>query len=178
MASLVVALTASTSACDKSSSETKTNPSAPELTMLRAGDPAPDVTLPLHDGTSVKLSDLKGSVVLLYFYPKDDTPGCTVEAQGLRDSYEEITKLGVKVYGVSLDDAESHKAFIDKHDLPFPLVVGDDALADAFNVSVKLGFASRQSFLIGKDGKLLTVWRAVTPKGHAEEVIAAVKSAG
>ena len=146
---------------------------------VNEGDSAPDVTLTLHDGKSVKLSDSRGNLVFLYFYPKDDTPGCTVEAQGLRDSYDELTKAGVKVFGVSLQDATSHQAFIDKHDLPFPLVVdADGAVAKAFDVPVKGEYAARHSFLIGKDGKLLKVWREVTPDGHAAEVLAAAKAAG
>jgi len=145
---------------------------------LTEGDPAPDVTFTLHDGKEVKLAELKGELVFVYFYPKDDTPGCTVEAQGLRDSYQELVAAGVKVFGVSLQDAESHRAFIDKHELPFPLVVdGSGVVAKAFDVPVKGEYAARQSFLIGKDGKVVKVWRDVTPNGHAAEVLAAAKAA-
>lgn len=144
---------------------------------LAVGDPAPDVTLPLHDGKSVKLSALKGDQVLVYFYPKDDTPGCTLEAQGLRDHYEDLGKANVKVFGVSMQDAASHQAFIEKYGLPFPLVVDDGSVARAFGVPVKGEFAARQSFLIGKDGKLLKIWREVKPEGHAAEVLAAAQGA-
>lgn len=143
-----------------------------------AGEAAPDFELRDQDGELHAIEDYRGKWVALYFYPKDDTPGCTVEAQGLRDSYEQLTEAGVTVFGVSLQDADSHKAFIDKHDLPFPLVVdaGGD-VAKAFDVPVKGEYASRHSFLIGKDGKLVKVWREVTPDGHAAEVLAAAKSA-
>jgi peroxiredoxin Q/BCP len=144
---------------------------------LAAGAMAPEVTLPLHDGTKVQLSDKRGSLVLVYFYPKDDTPGCTAEAQGLRDNFEELQKLGVNVYGVSTQDAESHQAFIDKYDLPFPLVIDDGTVSKAFQVPSKLGFLARQSFLIGKDGKLVKVWREVDARQHAADVLAAARAA-
>lgn len=158
----------------------KTATPAPAPTFsIGEGDEAPDVELTLHDGKTVKLTALEGELVFIYFYPKDDTPGCTVEAQGLRDSYEALTAAGVKVFGVSLQDAESHQAFIDKHELPFPLVVdADGAVAKAFDVPVKGEYAARHSFLVGKDGKLAKVWRDVTPDGHAAEVLAAAKAAG
>lgn len=144
---------------------------------LAAGDAAPDVALKLHDGKEVRLSSLKGKQVLVYFYPKDDTPGCTIEAQGLKDGWADIQAAGLEVYGVSMQDADSHKAFIDKYSLPFPLVVDTDgAVAKAFRVPTKLTFASRQSFLIGKDGKIKQVWLEVNPKEHAGAILAAAKS--
>ena len=171
-----VPASAKPTAAQKTAAPTAT--AAPSFS-INEGDPAPDVELALHDGKKVPLGELKGELVFVYFYPKDDTPGCTVEAQGLRDSYTELTSAGVKVFGVSLQDAESHKAFIDKHELPFPLVVdaGGD-VARAFDVPVKGEYAARHSFLIGKDGKLVKVWREVAPDGHAAEVLAAAKAAG
>ena len=152
-------------------------PQAPQAEALKVGDPAPDVTFKLQDGKEVKLSSLAGKQVLVYFYPKDDTPGCTVEAQGLRDGWTDIQAAGLEVYGVSTQNAESHKAFIDKHDLPFPLVVdADGAVAKAFRVPLRGSFAARQSFLVGKDGKIKQVWLEVNPKEHAAAVIAAAKS--
>ncbi len=146
---------------------------APALTE---GAKAPEITLALHDGTSVALSSLRGKSVLVYFYPKDDTPGCTVEAQGLRDGWADIQAAGLVVYGVSTQDAASHKAFIDKYDLPFPLVVDPDgAVAKAFGVPLRGGMAARQSFLIGADGTIQKIWPAVSPQDHAAEVIAAAK---
>jgi len=152
-------------------------PSSKESKPIAEGDRAPDVTLKLHDGSETSLSSLEGSFVFLYFYPKDDTPGCTTEAKGLRDNYEELTKLGVKVYGISLQNADSHKEFIDKYELPFSLVVDDGKIAKAFNVPVKGEFAARHSFLIGKDRKIIKIWRTVVPDQHAKEVLAAVRSA-
>ena len=153
------------------------NPHAVEVESLKPGDPAPDVNLKLQDGKEVKLSSLSGKQVLIYFYPKDDTPGCTVEAQGLRDGWEAIQAAGLEVYGVSTQDADSHKAFIDKHKLPFPLVVDTDgSVARAFRVPMRGSYAARQSFLVGKDGKIKQVWLEVDPKEHAATVIAAAKS--
>lgn len=152
-------------------------PQSAKSEPLKAGDPAPDVALKLQDGQEIKLSSLAGKQVLVYFYPKDDTPGCTIEAEGLRDGWEEIQAAGLVVYGVSTQDAESHKAFIDKYKLPFPLVVDiDGAVARAFRVPMRGSFASRQSFLIGKDGKIKQVWLEVNPKEHAAAIIAAAKS--
>jgi peroxiredoxin Q/BCP len=153
------------------------NPHAAEVESLKPGDPAPDVTFKLQDGKEVKLSSLSGKQVLVYFYPKDDTPGCTVEAQGLRDGWQTIQAAGLEVYGVSTQDADSHKAFIDKHKLPFPLVVDTDgSVTRAFRVPMRGSYAGRQSFLVGKDGKIKQVWLEVDPKEHAATVIAAAKS--
>ena len=91
----------------------------------------------------------------------------------MRDNFEKLSAAGVKIYGVSTQDAASHQAFIDKHKFQFPLVVDDGSVAAAFNVPVRLGFAARQSFLIGGDGKLIKVWRSVSPDGHGDEVLAA-----
>jgi peroxiredoxin Q/BCP len=144
---------------------------------LKVGDAAPDITLTLQDGKAVKLSSLAGKQVLVYFYPKDDTPGCTIEAQGLRDGWADLQASGLEVYGVSGQDAASHQAFIDKHSLPFPLVVDTDgAVSKAFHVPMRGTFAARQSFLIGKDGKIKQVWLEVNPKEHAAAVLAAAKS--
>ena len=153
------------------------DPQAAKMDPLKPGDAAPDITFNLQDGKTVKLSSLAGKQVLVYFYPKDDTPGCTIEAQGLRDGWAEIQGSGLEVYGVSTQDADSHKAFIDKQKLPFPLVVDTDAsVAKAFHVPLRGAFASRQSFLIGKDGKIKQVWLDVDPKTHAATILAAAKS--
>jgi peroxiredoxin Q/BCP len=96
-----------------------------------------------------------------------------VEGKGLRDNFEKLTEAGVKIFGVSLQDGESHEKFINKYGFQFPLVVDDETIAMAFNVPYKGEFTKRQSFLIGEDGKLLAVWRKVSPAGHAEEVLAA-----
>jgi peroxiredoxin Q/BCP len=144
---------------------------------LKAGDTAPAVAMTLQDGKKVELASLKDKLVLVYFYPKDDTPGCTMEAQGVRDAWKDFQAAGIDVYGVSTQDAASHQAFIEKHDLPFPLVVDDGgAIATAFKVPLKNGNAARQSFLIGKDGKIKAVWPDVVPAEHAASVLAAAKS--
>jgi thioredoxin-dependent peroxiredoxin len=142
-------------------------------TELKAGDDAPNVTFTLQDGKSVSLASLKGKQVAVYFYPKDDTPGCTVEAQGIRDQWEAFEKAGIQVFGVSMQDAASHSAFIEKHKLPFDLVVDpDQAVPKAFGVPVSGGqYAARHTFLIGADGKIKRVWREVNPKEHAKELL-------
>ena len=137
------------------------------------GQPAPDVQLAFHDGSGTMLSALKGKHVVLYFYPKDDTPGCRIEAQGFRDHHKALTDAGIKVFGVSMQGAASHRAFIEKERLPFSLVVDDGSVAKAFGVPVLGEFASRQTILIGPDGIVKKVWRSVSPSGHAEEVLAA-----
>ncbi len=162
-----------TPAASSASSSSSAAPSGP----LKVGDAAPAIKLALHDGTTVDLASLKDKLVLVYFYPKDDTPGCTIEAQGVRDAWGDFQAAGVTVYGVSTQDAGSHKSFIDKHSLPFPLVVDEGGLvAKAFGVPLKNGLSARQSFLIGKDGRIKAVWPEVSPADHAKEVLAAAKS--
>src|SRR5262249_10985312 len=113
---------------------------AADAKQLQAGDPAPDVTLTLQNGKTVNLASLKRQQIAVYFYPKDDTPGCTVEAQGIRDDWQAFEKAGVKVFGVSHQDAASHTAFIEKHKLPFDLAVDTDgAVTKAFGVPVNGG---------------------------------------
>jgi thioredoxin-dependent peroxiredoxin len=150
-------------------------PAAAPADELKVGDDAPALTLTLQDGKTVSLQSLKGQQVVVYFYPKDDTPGCTVEAQGIRDDWEAFQKAGIHVFGVSMQDAASHTAFIEKHKLPFDLVVdADRSVAKAFGVPVSGGqFAARHTFLIGQDGKIKRVWREVTPKQHAKELLEA-----
>lgn len=168
---------ATTPVATSASEADKSGAPAPATTELKEGDPAPDVTLTLQDGKQVKLSSLKGEQVAVYFYPKDDTPGCTVEAQGIRDSWDELQKAKVHVYGVSTQDAASHQAFIDKHKLPFDLVVDSDkSVAQAFGVPLKGDYASRQTFLIGADGKIKKVWRSVNPPDHAKDLLTAAGS--
>lgn len=141
------------------------------------GKPAPDVEMEIEDGSKVKLSSFRGKSVVLFFYPKDETPGCTVEAQGMRDQHEELTKAGITVFGVSTQDATSHKSFIAKEKLPFHLVVdAKETVAKAFGVSVTMGFASRDTIVVGPDGTVKKVFRKVTPKGHADEVLRAAKT--
>jgi peroxiredoxin Q/BCP len=151
---------------------------APMLTAaaeLKEGGPAPAFSARGDDGKAWSLSGLAGKYVVLYFYPKDDTPGCTVEAQNFRDDSAAYEAKGAVVLGVSMDSAESHKEFRAKHGLKFPLLVGTDELAKAYGVPVRFGFASRQTFVIGKDGKLLKAFRDVEVQNHSKEILALLK---
>lgn len=160
-----------------STASAATASATPAATTLAVGDPAPAVDLPLQDGTHVKVSDFKGKNVVVYFYPKDQTPGCTVEAENFRDKFDDLKKADIVVIGVSAQDAASHKAFIEKEKLPFNLAIDtDDSIAKAFGVPTKNGFHARQTVLFGKDGKVKKIWRDVTPKDHASEVLAAAQS--
>ncbi len=149
--------------------------------MLKAGDGAPDFTARDTDGNEVKLSDLRGQKVLLYFYPKDDTPGCTKQACSIRDSFSEFEERGIKVLGVSLDDQASHRKFADKYELPFTLISDTDhAVADLYGVYGEKQFMgkkymglSRVTFLIDEDGRIKRVMDKVNVEEHADEVLEA-----
>src|SRR5215510_12216052 len=151
--------------------------------MIEAGKKAPAFTLESSDGGKVKLADLAGKVVVLYFYPRDNTPGCTVEAEGFRDAVPALKKLGAVVLGVSQDSIASHCKFRDKYSLNFPLLSdADGKVLEAYGAwgdKVLYGKKSkgiiRSTVLIGKDGKVVKHWPKVTVKGHADAVIAAVK---
>ena len=143
--------------------------------LLSPGAPAPDFAVTAHDGHRVALAELRGRYVALYFYPKDDTPGCTKEACGFRDAAKPLEEAGVVVLGVSEQGAESHVAFAEKYHLPFPLLPDERGeIAAAYHVPVTVGFAKRVTYLIGKDGRIERVWPSVTPTGHAQEILAAV----
>ena len=147
-------------------------------TPLNHGDMAPDVELSLQDGRRVKLSDFRDRMVVLYFYPKDQTPGCTLEAESFRDHFEDLRKAGITVIGVSTQDAASHRSFIEKEKLPFDLAVDEDgSIAKAFGVHATLGgLHARQTFLLGKGGRIKEAWRDVKPRDHAAEVLRAAAS--
>lgn len=156
-------------------------PSAPQQgSMLTTGAPLPDVEGVAQNGESVSLKAFTGKPVVVYFYPKDDTPGCTVEAQEIRDAFQELSKTGAVVIGVSVDDAASHKAFAEKHALPFLLVPdADQRWVKAFGVPLMPnGRASRVTFVFGRDGKLAKVFPAVKPQGHAREISDALAALG
>jgi peroxiredoxin Q/BCP len=178
-------------ACDKKPEATSSTTTAASATpavsasattegkKLAEGDPAPDVKMPLQDGKTLQLSSLKGKNVVVYFYPKDETTGCTIEAQNFRDKFEDLKKADITVIGVSMQDAASHKAFIEKEKLPFDLAIDDGSIAKAFGVPVGykgMQLHARQTFLIGKDGKVKKIWRDVQPKDHAVEVLQAAQS--
>jgi peroxiredoxin Q/BCP len=145
--------------------------------------PAPDFSAKATDGRTVSLADFKGKVVVLYFYPKDDTPGCTVQAKSFRDAAGELARLGAVVLGVSLDDLDSHRRFTDKYDINFPLLEDSDGkvhdLYDAWKHNVFGRTAvgvDRSTFVIDRDGVLRKVWRGVKPNGHVDEVLAFVRT--
>ena len=146
----------------------------------RPGATAPDFTLPAGDGATVSLAGLRGKTVLLYFYPKDDTPGCTTEACSFRDSWGELQARGVVVLGVSRDTVRSHQKFAAKYSLPFPLLADEGgAVAQRYGVWVEKSMygktymsMARTSFLILPDGTIGHIWEKVKPEGHAAEVIA------
>jgi peroxiredoxin Q/BCP len=146
-------------------------------TPPKAGDPAPLIEGKDQDATTWKLADVVGKkVVLLYFYPKDDTPGCTKEACGFRDRIADLKKENVEVVGVSFDSPESHQAFISKYHLNFPLLADTDGkIADAYGVRMPgRSMARRVSFLIGRDGKIVHVTDTMNAETHLAEMKEAV----
>ena len=146
----------------------------PFLMALAPGDPVPDFTAKNQDGKLIHLSDFHGKPVLIYFYPKDETPGCTQEACTIRDEFAKFRKQGAVVLGVSTQDEASHKEFKTRHKLPFDLLVDQDGkVAKALGVESipGLGLHKRQSVLIGTDGKVIKVYKDVDPSRHASEVL-------
>jgi peroxiredoxin Q/BCP len=149
---------------------------------LKVGEKAPDFSLPDENGKTVKLKDFKGRDVMLYFYPKDDTPGCTKEACGFRHSMASITKTDAVVLGVSLDGAESHRKFIEKFRLPFSLLSDEEAhVSKAYGVykqknlyGKKFWGIERSTFVIDGQGKLKAIFRKVKVDGHVDEVLEAL----
>jgi len=151
--------------------------------MIEVGKKAPAFTLESNDGGKVKLADLAGKIVVLYFYPRDNTPGCTIEAEGFRDAVPELKKLGATVLGVSKDSIASHCKFRDKFSLNFPLLTDPDgkvmeaygAWGDKVMYGKKLKGIIRSTVLIDTKGKVAQHWPKVSVKGHVDEVIAAVR---
>jgi peroxiredoxin Q/BCP len=147
----------------------------PVDTGLKEGSPAPAFQTKGDDGKTYSLAALKGKTVILYFYPKDDTPGCTVEAKSFRDDSDKYAQKGAVVLGVSMDDAASHQAFRAKYGLNFPLLVDGAPIAQAYGVPVSGGYASRQTFVIGPDGALMKIFRSVNPSVHSAEILSLLK---
>jgi thioredoxin-dependent peroxiredoxin len=153
--------------------------------MIEEGRPAPDFTLTSDSGDAVTLSSFRGKPVILYFYPKDDTPGCTAQACGIRDAYGEFERAGAVVLGVSPDSEASHGKFRSKYDLPFTLLADPEhEVAAQYGVWVEkknYGKTSmgieRSTFVIDADGNVARVMRRVNPKSHADDVLAALDSA-
>jgi peroxiredoxin Q/BCP len=152
---------------------------ASEAAPLAAGAEAPDFTLPSQENKPVSLSDYKGKWVVLYFYPKDKTSGCTIEAHNFQRDLAKFTAAGAVVLGVSLDTAESHQSFCTQESLTFKLLADPQhKVVDAYGVPVndRLGFkyASRWTYLIAPDGHIAKVWTKVDVNSHSEEVLAAI----
>jgi peroxiredoxin Q/BCP len=149
------------------------------MTLLQAGDRAPDISARRRDGTAVTLRSLRNRNVLVYFYPKDDTPGCTAEACALQDNLAALTESGADVIGVSTDSWDAHQRFSEKYGLEFALAADrDHAIRRAYGVGRMLGVlpvAERVSFLVGPDGRIARVWPHVKPSEHAAEVLAEVR---
>ena len=161
-------------------------------TVVKEQEPAPDFTLPavgsedvVRNG-QVHLADLKGKTVVLYFYPKDDTPGCTAEACSFRDANHEMQKRGIVVLGVSADSLKSHQKFAGKYGLPYPLLADTDTtVSQLYGVWKEKNYfgkkymgVNRETFLIDKDGIVRKVWPKVNAAEHAQEVLEAIESLG
>lgn len=150
---------------------------------LEAGDAAPDFALPDQDGTTHSLAGYRGRTVVLYFYPRDQTPGCTIQACSFRDSHAEVLAEGAIVLGVSTDDADSHVKFRERHGLPFPLLVDAEAAVAArygawgekFLYGRRYQGMTRATFIIGPDGILTKVWKRARPAGHGAAVLKALR---
>ena len=149
---------------------------------LKDGDQAPAFTAATNGGATVSLADFKGKNVILYFYPKDETPGCTKEACAFRDRFAEFRTNGAVVLGVSVDSVKSHDKFIEKFKLPFMLLADEEKkIVQAYGVWGEKSFMGRKylgthrvTFLIGPDGRIKKIWAKVKPEEHAEEVLAAL----
>lgn len=152
--------------------------------MLQEGDKAPNVTLPLPDGSSTSVADQAGKLLVLYFYPKDDTPGCTTEAQSFTALADDFARAGATIIGVSKDKPARHQKFIDKYGLKIQLASdSDDSICEAYGTWIEKTLYGRNymgidraTFLIGKDGTIVKIWRKVKVKGHAEDVLEAAKA--
>jgi thioredoxin-dependent peroxiredoxin len=150
--------------------------------VIEAGQTAPTFTLPDQDGRQVSLEDLRGHPVVLYFYPKDDTPGCTTQACGIRDQWSEFEAAGAAVLGVSPDTVESHARFAGKHDLPHTLLADPErevlAAYGAYGEKVLYGKTTvgviRSTFLIDAEGTVAKVWKRVQTASHADQVLKAL----
>ena len=154
------------------------------MALLEVGDKAPAFKTTDQDGDEVSLRDFKGKKVVLYFYPKDDTPGCTKEACSFRDGWSKFRRKGVAVLGVSVDDEKSHRKFADKFSLPFPLLADTEReIVKAYGVWGEKSMYGRKymgthrvTYLVNEKGKIAAVWPKVKPENHADEVLAAAST--
>ena len=150
---------------------------------MQPGDLVENFTLPDQDGKDISLTDFASSPVVLFFYPKADTPGCTIEACGFRDHFAKLQKAGVVVLGISRDTVKAQKKFAEKYDLPYPLLAdADQTICNRFGVikeknmyGKKVTGIERTTYVIGPDQRLLHIFNKVKPEGHAEEVLALLK---
>lgn len=169
---LFVALAASALGCHRDTSTADASAAA----ALEVGKPAPSFNVTAHDGASLSSASLKGHPIVVYFYPKDETPGCTKEACAFRDAWEKLNATGVVLIGVSNDSDDSHKQFAEHHRLPFHLVsdpVG--TLSNLFGVPNTRGFLARQTIVIDKEGNVKKIYRSVDVAAHADEILADVR---
>jgi peroxiredoxin Q/BCP len=142
------------------------------------GQPAPGFTLPSQDGSKIALNDLRGKWVVLYFYPRDNTPGCTIEAHNFQRDLSKYEQLNAMIVGVSVDSTDSHQDFCAKQGLTFKLLADTEKkVSDQYGSLRAIGLAARNTFLIDPDGKLAKVWTGVDPSHHSEEVLAAIGAA-
>ena len=149
---------------------------------LKEGDKAPTFTVATSGGGKISLAEYLGKNIILYFYPRDDTPGCTKEACAFRDGFADFKKMGVVIFGVSPDSVKSHDKFVEKFKLPFTLLADEDKkIVEAYGVWGEKSFmgkkylgVSRVTFLIGPDGRIKKIWPTVKPEEHAAEVLAAL----
>jgi len=154
------------------------------MSRLNAGDPAPDFTMAADDGSIMSTDDLAGSRYALYFYPKDDTPGCTTQACELRDNWSRVSDIGVEVFGVSPDSVKRHAKFRQKYALPYRLLSDDGhRVAEAFGVWVKNKFAGREymgtersTFVVGPDRRIEHVLTQVKPAEHVDQLVEALSA--
>lgn len=152
------------------------------MAKLEPGSAAPDIRLPDQNGEERSLASMRGQWVLVYFYPRDDTPGCTIEACGLRDAWSQYARAGIQVFGISADGTKSHRKFADKYALPFTLLADEEKkFIRAYGAWGRKKFMGRefdgilrQSFLVDPRGRIAKVYPKVKPEGHAEEVLADV----
>jgi peroxiredoxin Q/BCP len=153
------------------------------MRLLQVGDKAPEFRAPDQDGETVSSKDLRGRKVVLYFYPKDDTPGCTKEACSFRDGFSKFRKRKIEVLGVSVDDEKSHRKFAEKFDLPFRLLADPDKrIVKDYGVWGEKSLYGRKymgthrvTYVIDEKGRIAGVWPKVKPDGHAEEILAAIE---
>lgn len=159
-------------ACSGSCGSTQ---AARRASLVAVGDRAPEFSAQDQDSQTRTLAEYRGRLVVLYFYPRDATPGCTREACAFRDAWDRLSSAGAQVIGVSTDDVASHRAFATEHRLPFPLLADvDETIIGAYGVGSTLGMAERVTVLIGRDGRVVRVFPNVDPAVHVDEVLAAI----